>query len=816
MTYFEDVLAYLRESHDRDQTIDQASSTLDKIINAENHSWHENYSSLEHLLPEEIKTWQPVVAMLSHPNDHNPYFLSMASAQAETSVNKAIREIDLDTVRKKVLECAGYDLPGLSKAKKVIVPELERWKKDNNYPVPIREFFDEKIAKPWLDDVPVAQDIGMAEIKRFASEIYNLTSPRIRQVGSAINKVISTGILIPILAAAVPAFLTYKGLQFMAAGKKAMGKMTDGSTMDFNQFNEGSAVEVHEELYYKVPIDADFLIATIVTGMNSKHSTLKELQNSGYTTQVLGGLSELINKEEYTIQTAPSAQDGTPPRILNQEITQEGWTSITYSPKEWDAYKLVAQKLPIDLETTAEYRILVDTLRAKNASPATIAESVGSLFQYGQPAKSDEARFEAALKQRRGVCQDVNFWVMHALREVNYTESYLAIGYVRKNSTITTDDCHAQVIMNHEGTLQYVDGTPGSNFTERLAQTGRNWHVAKKPQTPSFSRGGSRDTQRHSLDESVSEEEVNSLSQQWDNFKAQASRTVNNAKEFSITQYKTAKKAIRQLLVKGQAAFYSDYVDALSNTTREAVSVSNTHSIASSMRLVNHYCQNIKGIKVQTTGDVGRVEVVDFIKPEQIKHAVGELEYITAATPQRAQRFNQDGHYRAVLDELSKSGKLFPFSANDPNWRDGMEFLLKLANRNATPPELYAVSTPERVIFTLNTKYAKELSVVLPPKIEYVGYGESDIPELIANTPELQSGKYSFSVTNKEQPIGASRYIDSPEVKSFDSGRSGNNLYWQEIKSTIQDISLGRELHGYSMAISQVLKIANRRLAPRS
>lgn len=760
MSYLETVIKYLRDSEDRDPAVDSSCTLLDRVRAAPQHTWRQNYRELGGLLPGETrKIWGPVDELLQSPTGHNPFFLEQAERQARKAIQCAVTSIDQGAILEDVLSNAGYDVKALREAKAVIGPELEKWQKDSNYPVPIKEFF----GPGWQD--------AEEQVEEQTSEREHRIQERARAY-----KALKTGVgvaLLPIVLPVAAAGGILQGANALAGlAHQHIGRISKrinearkdrkyGFGTDFNRWNGFFQGEEPDTIIYDNIVGPEkYLVVSILQGMHDKHARLEELTEKGYTAALSQDAKNAPSDAFLRMETTPVSEDWPSPFVLGHGSTRDANT-IAYHKQE-GMPSLSSKRLPEDLQMTSEYdQLLLDMQQEK---PLEIAAKIREHFVYEAPSEGNLTRFEMALQEKKGVCQDANFWLWHALRTLGYTHSYLALGYQFEGSQVKNRDLHAKVLIQYGGEWRYIDATP----------------------------------QKDSTDQPTEQQDNDFIGDAYALFSGIAQEIKNGA--MSVAQ-----RAQRRI-----HASTLHYLEEAANDTFATVNSLEAPSQARKNLLRNlNSIDDLRGINLFHRDGTPRAQVQynGFFNPEEVNEAINKLRYVAAAAPGYIQRFSEPSINNMLLDELCEYGELFPYTHESPEWRPAMTALLELATKPVEPPNLLQVKPPIRLTLTLKEQYRP--SLLLPETITFEGKPATELEDEAKKVWNHQ--RYESCYEYIQDDWSATRYEHSPTVFAFDRGERPVTDTEHKVMNCINRLRDGVDTFSYGHAITRVLEAANRR-----
>jgi hypothetical protein len=798
VSYLEDVIEYLRRCPEPDRTIEREARILDHALYPHQREFPQlvQHQRFAKHFPKDLTLDAKIVYSLNG-NGH-PAMKEWALQSTNRSVYRALTSLDKAAAARRILADSKYDIEALIEAEEVFAPELEKWKQDNTYYIPVREFFDNKPQAP----------VASTEIRE----------PR-KPLRDAAKKALEHSFNIA-------GYLTLPLQLLRSFLPESIGENLRTTKDDFNKKRQewrsragtaaSSAINSGKESYQKfrdrnliATIDgysADFYASYLIAGTPDKHMDSGELLQSGALLLARDipckKVGSIITSLVYRKESVPRDES----RLLvpfNYSFTAIDGMKIHYNMSAWD-FDAIAQQDVDDLILPADFITRIEQYRNENVTNEFICSEIKNSFQYKLPKSHlNLTRFEGAARTKLGVCQDVNYLLFYTFRKL-HRPSFLLAGFQPDGNRITTDDGHVITVARDEltGTWSIYDATPGIKErwefqTSRIKKTrvgralDRTTNALIGLTTPVF-RGGRK--------------------------------VIAGGVQLAAKYSRLAAMTLQQAMYKDLLDDLRKYSEATSQSVYEAdySKFEDEHKALAERnaeRELRAYCHldNIGIWDDQTFRIDPRFRISGLFSPSDVRKAVHNLKYYSVAFPEYLKRFDKLHLPVEMIEEVvQKGGYIHPVSSSDAGWRRCIHYLFALAAFDEVPPSPGQTSEP--VLGYLNPRKFIQVYNETTNSYDRIEQPERIRPRMLRSREFFIASdeEYTFATriltlfkvdqadwswyhpsTTSIEVSPVERYQYSPQILSFDKKRSRTrDQYWHSIAQIISTYAKSREHSG--------------------
>lgn len=698
MGYYQALVDYLQHGEEKDKRVEKHT----KLLEIEGKPDEEGLCELledrnivQTLNPKRVYDFD--VAQNLKKNRKDPQWdnkvsqalINLALERANDRLGNFFEEIDKEEFAKFLLHNSKYDIAGLEEAKSIFWPELVKWAGDNDYYIPVREFFDNK-------DHHFREGNHRGDYKDFFKEYTPMN-----QGLEGLAKIL----LLPMVLLD-QALQQTKFYEWMDKMVEKLGSQVNITKTDFNRYSDfmkDRSSEVgdmfkdfferlsksYKERHVIAWIDEDsnpFYVQHVINGFPNKNADDIFLVKSYNAVNPVDGIEKKgivakvsQSKYHYKKKYKPSRLEDVLVPFDGEYIGSEA-NVLCFGFSPWDLDKL-PQKSVAKLDLPEEFLERIEGYKRRNTSPEIIARNLREEFYYESPKKIlGKTRFESAAITQRGVCQDVNFLYWYTLREMGIPSHYI-LGHVPEGDTLTTTE-HASVLVKMGDNWNILDATPHKIAEKESSKTSSfNFSI------PSFPK---MDTHRiRDLIESIGDSYI-SVKEAARNkgMELQQRMYKDLLDEFRESASKTTSIIKEQLSVRD---FLPDFYREVLQETRQ-----NLYHMDQTIDKINFFT-NLPEDVTQNP----KINIHGFFKPKQIRESLEEMEYYQNAYPEYAQRLDMFKVSRDILEKtMGTEGNLRPFhSGQNGSWENIINYMFLLAGQSERPSTPLDIPNPKRTFY---------------------------------------------------------------------------------------------------------------------
>lgn len=805
MGYFENIVKYLRKNN-ISKSLDSWAELLDiptKPSENDLTKLLEN-RNVKTKIPSNIISDFIIAKELKYdtnPEWNNPIsrgLIDLAVERGYGAYEDLITKIDRENYSKEILQQTGFDVKGLQKSKRVMKKQLQKWRKNNDYYVPLQDLF-------WAFNTESAE---------YKLKYYDPS----RYAKSAIG---ALGVLGMELYRLIYAGLEKLGQKIRPNVQPPIPKSMDTAKYDFNNILNilyrgsglGGLLDSFRERHTIAFVEtgsSEFYIQDLLTAFSDKNMGLDDvvMNNESIKPSKIPKIPQESRdpiKYFYNKKFKPTVLDNILVPFDYRYVRGEGNVNV-FEEATWNLDAVPMGEI-VNLNLPEEFNKNIESFKSMNTSPLTIMYKFKREYLYGDPKlAAGKTRFESTALFKKGVCQDVNFLFLYTLRKMGIP-SFMALGYLQEEDKIIAPG-HAVVIAKYDKEWEIYDATPTKK--EEDYDSNKDRPEKHKPFKPK------KQKNYHFF---------NGVGKLYRSFRKEYNEIKESARRKAIDLEKRIYKDLLTNLdeqLNATTQIVVSQISTISPTSDNyAKIVATTTEDLSKINVIRNIgLENISNIPRKYNFDTKRdlkpqnvsVRVNGLFKPKQVREALKQLKYYELAYPDYVQRVNMFNVSKDYYNEVLRTqGKLIPFhSRQNGDWTKLIDYMFFIAGKTEVPPSPLNVSAPERVYFDVKPKLdvrdpenGREYRIKKPKWIQpqrsddkrvfsvkdegaALDITDEQLKTEIYNILPFEEQWYKREMEQVEYP-DQRRYTHAAEILKFDKEYSEKNkFYWHFISEFLK------------------------------